>query len=102
MILGKRVWAIRVMEAGGLPVRSKDGDAVLRLLLHSAKSPSNPGKGDKGRVVCAGIGMVSDFAASSDLVELGLSHAEAAHALMKLSAGVDALLDQNIAERNAA
>ncbi|MNR23897.1 hypothetical protein D3C85_1409490 [compost metagenome] len=101
MILGKRRWAMRVMEAGGLSVTSRDGDAVLRVLLHQAKSPSNPGKGDKGRVIVGAINMVSDFAASDDLVELGLDRAEASYSLAKLGAGVDALLGDNLHTRRA-
>jgi len=92
---------MRVMEAGGLSVACRNGDAVLRVLLHQAKSPSNPGKGDKGKVMVGAINMVSELAASDDLVELGLGRAEAAYALAKLGAGVDALLDENLQTRRA-
>ncbi|WP_374513849.1 hypothetical protein [Brevundimonas sp.] len=101
MILGKRRWAMRVLDAGGLSVVQPDGDAILRILLHQAKSPSNPGKGDKGAVVTGAITMVSDFAALPDLVELGLTHAQAAEALSKLGVGVDAVLDQHLARAGA-
>ena len=84
------------MEAGGLSVTASDGDAVLRVLLHQAKNPSNPGRGDKGTVVTGAIGMISDFAAVPNLVELGLTHAEAAYALTKLGNGVNVVLDQHI------
>ncbi|WP_322256400.1 hypothetical protein [Brevundimonas sp.] len=101
MILGKRRWALRLLDAGGLSVRSVEGDAVLRVLLHQAKAPSNPGAGDKGKVITGAIGMISDLNALPDLTELGLSSVEAGYALAKLGSGVDQILDEQIASRGA-
>ncbi|WP_292224096.1 hypothetical protein [Brevundimonas sp.] len=102
MFLGKRRWGIRILEESELSVKSREGDAVLRVLLHQSKSPSNPGKGDKGKVVTGAIGMVSNFQALDDLRELGLSVDEAMTSLAKLGNGVDKVLDAHIAQRRAA
>ena len=102
MFLGKRRWSIRVLEASGLSVTSSEGDAVLQVLLHQAKSPSNPGKGDKGKVITGAISMISEFRAADDLKDLGLSTEQALTALAKLEAGVDKMLDVHMAERRAA
>ena len=100
--MGKRRWAVRVMEEADLPVTSRVGDAVMQVLIAQAKSPANPGLGDQGAVFVGVQGMVANFNAVSDLEYLGLTNSEAMWALAKLGDAATRMLDRQLTDHTEA
>ena len=100
--LGKRRWALRVLEEAGIPVTGKVGDGVMQALMAQAKSPTNLGQGDKGAVLFGVHTMVTDFKAVSDLEYLGLSNSEAIWALAKIGDASSRILDRHLEDHMGA